>query len=128
MNFKLYITHDKRLTQQAGKAKTLSFAPLLRTHQKIHATISDETHHLFDGDLLEEMSLCSKEALAPGPHLDAQNLRMGVQALVEVENLLKLSEVSLLAWAKHAVVEATGAGLYGVEHPFRGPEIKEALW
>jgi hypothetical protein len=128
LNFKLYITNDKRLTQLAAKTKTLSFAPLLRTHMKIHATISDETYRLFDGKLLEELSLCTKESLAPGPRLDAQNVRMGAQALAEVTDLLAKPEVNLLAWAKHAVVQATAAGLYGFEHPLKSPNIETALW
>ncbi|KAL4874714.1 cytochrome P450 [Aspergillus karnatakaensis] len=128
LNFKVYISNSTRITQLAQKAKSLTFTPLLKTHNKIHAQISDESDKIFDGDLLENFSHSTKATLAPGPALNAQNLRMGNQALLELKTLLKQGEVELLAWAKHAVVQATAAGLYGVEHPLKDPEIEQAMW
>lgn len=53
---------------------------------------------------------------------------MGVQLLQHVDEMVSQGEVNLFEWAKHAIIQATGAGLYGVEHPFRPCEIEDALW
>ncbi|RDL36335.1 Uncharacterized protein BP5553_05687 [Venustampulla echinocandica] len=128
MNLKVYVTHATRLTHMIQRSKTLSFGPFLQLSSKVHGNVSDEAHALFNGDLLEDFSLRTREALAPGPHLDAQNLRMADQSLIEVTDMLKQGEIQLLEWARHAVVQATGAGLYGVQHPFKDPEIEDAMW
>lgn len=128
MNFKLYITHDTRLTHLVQKTKTLSFAPLIEGGTKLHGAVSKETCDLFDQDVLETLRARTKEILAPGPHLDAQNLRMANESLIQVNDMLNKSHVDLFAWARHAIVQATGAGLYGVQHPFRNPEVEKALW
>ncbi|KAL4912839.1 cytochrome P450 [Aspergillus aurantiobrunneus] len=90
--------------------------------------MSEEATRLFRGDILDSWSHSAKQALSPGSALDAQNLRMGNQGLVEVTDLLKQGEIELLAWTKHAVVQATASGLYGLRHPLKDPEIKEAMW
>ncbi|RDW86488.1 cytochrome P450 [Aspergillus mulundensis] len=127
-NFKVYITNSPRITQLAQKAKTLTFTPLLKTHNKIHARLSDQADALFHDDLLEKYAHSTKQTLAPGPALNEQNLRMGNQALAELGILLNRGgEVGLLEWAQHAVVQATAAGLYGVEHPLKDPEVEKAM-
>jgi len=110
------------------KTKTLSFAPLIEGGTKLHGAVSKETCDLFDQDVLETLRARTKEILAPGPHLDAQNLRMANESLIQVNDMLNKSHVDLFAWARHAIVQATGAGLYGVQHPFRDPEVEDALW
>lgn len=128
LNFKVYITSSPRIAQLAQRIKTLSFTPLLQAHNKIHADMSEEATRIFRGDILDRWSYSAKHALSPGPALNAQNMRMGNQALVEVTDLLKRDEIELLSWAKHAVVQATGAGLYGLRHPLKDPEIEGAMW
>ncbi|KAI0124120.1 cytochrome P450 [Xylariales sp. AK1849] len=125
LNFKVYITQATRLIQLVQRSKTLSFTPFLKVPSTV---VSNDAHTLFDGDLLEKFSLRTKEALNPGPHLDIQNLRMGDQLLIHVSEMVQQSEVQLFEWAKHAIVQATGAGLYGLQHPFRDREIEDALW
>ena len=66
--------------------------------------------------------------MAPGLNLDAQNMRMAEQSLIQVTELVKHQDVDLLKWVTHAIVQATAAGLYGVEHPFTDPEIEHAMW
>lgn len=90
--------------------------------------MSEEATQAFRGDTLASWSHSAKQALSPGPALNAQNLRMGNQALVEVTSLLKQDEIELLSWAKHAVVQATATGLYGMRHPLKDPTIEEAMW
>ena len=125
LNFKIYITKTTRLTQLVQKSKSLSFTPFLKVPAD---AVSSEAHALFDGPLLDKFSLGTKEALAPGPHLDAQNLRMGEQLLVHVTDLTKQEEINLFEWAKHAIVQATAVGLYGAAHPFLNREVEDALW
>jgi hypothetical protein len=128
LNFKIYVTHATRLTNMIQKSRALSSRPIIRSSNKTHSNTSDEALALFDGDVLENFSHLSKEALAPGLHLDAQILRMGEQSLIEVTDMLKQDSIQLLQWATHATVQATAAGLYGVQHPFKDPEIEHAMW
>jgi hypothetical protein len=121
----VYITHATRLTQIIQRSKTLSFRPFLQVSNKV---VSDETHALFNGELLESFSTLTKETLTPGPHLDVQNLRMGDVLVSEIDELVKQNDFQMLEWAKHAIVQATSAGLYGVGHPFKDPEVENALW
>ncbi|KAI0124130.1 cytochrome P450 [Xylariales sp. AK1849] len=128
LNFKVYITHATRLTNLMQKSKTISLRPFLRTANKIHGNISDDAHATFDGDLVESFSNRTKEALAPGPHMDEQNLRMGEESISEVTQILEQGEFQLFDWAKHIIVQATGASLFGSEHPFKDPAIADAMW
>jgi hypothetical protein len=119
-----------RLTNLMQKSKAISLRPFLRTANKIHGQISDDAHHIFDGDLVETFSNRTKEAFAPGPHMDDQNLRMGEESILEVDKLLngKSDEFDLFEWSKNVIVQATGASLFGTEHPFKEPGIAEAMW
>ncbi|KAI1333952.1 cytochrome P450 [Xylariaceae sp. FL0016] len=130
LNFKVYITHATRLTNLMQKSKTVSLRPFLRTANKIHGDISDIAHTTFDGDLVEIFSNRTKEALAPGPHMDEQNLRMGEESVHEVSQLLnhEQKEFQLFDWAKRVIVHATGVSLFGSEHPFKDTEIAGAMW
>jgi hypothetical protein len=53
---------------------------------------------------------------------------MGNQSLAEVSEMMKQDDVELFSWAKHAIVQATAAGLYGVQHPFKDPKVADAMW
>lgn len=130
LNFKVYVTQTPRLTHITQRTKTLSFDPLLQLASRVHGDISDDAYKQFGGDLLKNLNLRTREALTPGPHLDAQNSRMGNQSLAEVEDIVKQekTELDLFRWAKHAIVQATAAGLYGVQHPFRDTRVADAMW
>ncbi|KAK4185846.1 cytochrome P450 [Podospora australis] len=130
LGFKVYVTHAMRLTNIMQKCKTISLRPFIRTANKIHGQISDDADSIFDGELVEVFSNRTKEAFAPGPHMDEQNLRMGEESIVEVADLLsgKSDEFDLFEWSKHVIVSATGASLFGTDHPFKDPEIAEAMW
>lgn len=81
---------------------------------------SDETHDIFGGPhLITDFSHAMKLSLAPGPHLDEQNERMGNRALVDIDDLLNTSrleqqgrQIKLLEWARHAVVRCSGIELW----------------
>ncbi|KAK5657862.1 hypothetical protein OQA88_2410 [Cercophora sp. LCS_1] len=130
LGFKVYITHAMRLTNLMQKSKTISLRPFIRTANKIHGQISDDADAIFDGELVETFSNRTKEAFAPGPHMDEQNLRMGVESILEVANLLggQSGEFNLFEWSKHVIVQATGASLFGTNHPFKETDIAEAMW
>ncbi|KAK8867688.1 cytochrome P450 [Apiospora arundinis] len=125
LNFKVYITRGSRIRQLVQKSKALSFTPFLKIPANV---IGSEAHALFDGALLESFSHRTKEALTPGPHLDVQNLRMGQQILLHVTEMVQEDHVDLFEWAKHSIVQATAAGLYGAHHPFRDCRVQNALW
>lgn len=74
-----------------------------------------------------------KLSLAPGPHLDAQNERMGKRALVDIDALLNSlahgkGQIKLLEWARHAIVQASSCGVYGTDHPFLDVDVENAFW
>lgn len=119
-----------RLTNLMQKSKAISLRPFLRTANKIHGQISDDAHATFHGDLVEDFSNRTKEAMAPGPHMDDQNLRMGWESISEVTELLsrKSDEFDLFEWSKNVIVQATGVGLFGSEHPFKDMKVANAMW
>ncbi|KAI5457677.1 cytochrome P450 [Mariannaea sp. PMI_226] len=136
-NTKLYICNSQRLIPLIQKAsKTLSFRPFIQTAVRALGDATDETYHLFGGELGDNFSHAMKISLAPGPHLDAQNLRMGRRALIDLASLVQLASSSsggaanifLLQWVKHAVVQASSCGVFGQEHPLRDPKVEEAFW
>jgi hypothetical protein len=103
--------------------------PILQDANRIHSGASSESHILFDGDLLEDFRVRTREALAPGVHLDEQNLRMGKQSATEVTDILEQQgRIELLSWVKHVILQGTSAGFYGMQHPFRDPQMETAMW
>jgi hypothetical protein len=134
-NTKLYIANTQRLIPLVQKAsKTLSFRPFIQTSTKLMGDASDETYNLFGGDLVDTFSNAMRSSLAPGPHLDEQNMRMGRRALVDIDSLAEPTngamskQISLLQWTRHAVVQASSCGVFGQEHPFCDPKVEDAFW
>lgn len=113
-----------------AKSKVVSVRPFLRSAGRIHGTISEEAYATFDGHLADHFSDRTKDAMAPGPHMDEQNLRMGQESVVEVDALLSgnRKEMKLWEWSKNVIMQAMGVGLFGREHPFKDKEIADAMW
>ncbi|KAI1866724.1 uncharacterized protein JN550_007577 [Neoarthrinium moseri] len=134
-NYKIYVSNSNRLMPLIQKAsKSLSFKPFMQTATKTHSGASDETYHIFgNSDMLDSYSHAMKTSLAPGPHLDEQNLRMGKRVMADIDALLNHSQsetqrVKLLEWARHAIVQASSCGVYGEHHPFVRSEVERAYW
>ncbi|KAH7123176.1 cytochrome P450 [Dactylonectria macrodidyma] len=134
-NAKLYISNTQRLIPLVQKAsKTLSFRPFMQTATKLLGDVTDETYELFGGELVDKFSQAMRTSLAPGPHLDEQNMRMGRRALIDVDALVQSTssgsstKISLLQWTRHIVMQASSCGVYGQEHPFRNPKVEAAFW
>ncbi|KAI9903489.1 hypothetical protein N3K66_000018 [Trichothecium roseum] len=125
---KIYVSNSSRLTPLIQRARTLSFRPFLQKAAKVIADGSDETFDLLGGDLLERFGAGMRDALAPGPGLDVQNLRMGERSLVDVAELAGAGEVRLMEWCRRTVVQATSCGIFGVDHPFVDPDVEAAFW
>lgn len=98
---------------------------------------STETNDIFgDAHFTADFSHAMKMSLAPGPHLDAQNERMGNRALYEVNELLISSgleqlealRINLLEWSRHAITQASSCGVYGTQHPFVDFQVEQAFW
>ncbi|KAH8660631.1 cytochrome P450 [Xylariales sp. PMI_506] len=130
LNYKIYITQTARVSHLIQRAsKTLSFSPFLQVSHRVHGDLTDEGNDRFNDEVLNNFSASTRDTLAPGPHLDAQNLRMGDQSLIEVTDLLEShKEIPLLAWSRHVIMQATSAGLYGVRNPFNDPTVADAMW
>ncbi|OAA53194.1 Cytochrome P450 [Cordyceps fumosorosea ARSEF 2679] len=141
LHLKLYTSVSTRLMPliQRQPQRQLSFLPMLRHVARRWGGASDETDALFARtDLAADLSRAMRTSLAPGPHLDAQNLRMARRALVDVDELLgRVREqeqkgggytVKLLEWTRHAAMQASSCGVYGNNHPFLDPEIAAAFW
>ncbi|KHO00583.1 Cytochrome P450 [Metarhizium album ARSEF 1941] len=115
-------------------AKTLSFRPFLQITARKHGDASDKTYEIYGGDLTDRLSHAVRSSLAPGSHLDEQNLRMGKRVLLEVDDLLGRGAASgaqsirLLEWTRHLVVQASSCGVYGDQHPLLDPEVEGAFW
>lgn len=106
----------------------------MQTAAKLLGDATEETYHLFGGDLVDKFSLAMKNSLVPGPFLDAQNLRMGKRAVLDIDALVEESqsgiarEIPLLDWIRHAVVQASSCGVFGNNHPFCDPAVETAFW
>ncbi|PLB49117.1 cytochrome P450 [Aspergillus steynii IBT 23096] len=137
-NFKLYTSVSTRLLPAIQRqSKTLSFRPLIQHVARRWGDASDQTNEIFGGPhLVTNFSHAMKLSLAPGPHLDAQNERMGKRALVDIDALLGpltveqqgMCQIKLLEWVRHAIMQASSCGVYGTEHPFLDVEVEKAFW
>lgn len=135
-NFKLYICVSNRLLSAVQKeSKTLSFSPFVQLAQHTLGNATPETYKLFGGEMLGDLTRVTRSTLAPGPHLDGPNMRMGMRVLRDIDDLLNPSQTSvperhtkLLEWARHAIVQASCCAVYGEDHPFLDPEVEQALW
>ncbi|KAH8196588.1 hypothetical protein TruAng_009246 [Truncatella angustata] len=135
LNHKLYVCNSNRLMPFISKSsKTLSFKPFIQTSTKTHCGANDDTYRIHgDGEFLDKISHAMRQSLAPGAHLDHQNMGMGNRVMVDVDALLaeeggRPREIHLLEWARHAVVQASSTGIYGETHPFTDPEVEKAYW
>ena len=125
----MYLTHDTRLSNLIAKDNHVSLRPFLADATKTYGRVSKEGHAVFD-KLADEFSERTIHALAPGPHLDDQNLRMGDQSVIEISETLANGDdgTQLFQWSISTIIRATGASLFGVEHPFRDQDLVDAMW
>ncbi|KAG8628324.1 hypothetical protein KVT40_004197 [Elsinoe batatas] len=129
---KLYISKTYRLTSAVQRSsKTLSFKPFQKiTAQKMgggSAAVVDK----FTDHVIDDFSHAQRASFTPGPELDAQTVRLGERALVDIESLIiddKPTSLMLLKWSRHAVVQATCCGVFGIAHPFLDPKVEDAYW
>jgi hypothetical protein len=132
-NYKVYVSSSSRLLPIIQKQKTLSFRPFLQITAWKHGDATDDTYQKFGGKFADDLSHYVRQSLAPGPHLDEQNLRMGNRLVVEFNDLLNASpgeskQMHLLEWSRRAVVQASSCGVYGEQHPFLDPEVEKSFW
>lgn len=138
LNFKLYTSVSTRLLPLIQRqSRQLSFRPMLRLVARRWGDASDATDALFAGShLAADFGRAMTASLAPGPHLDAQNLRMARRALLDVDELLARAVAAppdghrtrLLEWTRHAAMQASSCGVYGNSHPFLDPDTAAAFW
>lgn len=129
--FKLYVCDSSRLFPAIQKnSKTLSFRPFSQLVAKNFGNASDEAHRLYGTSMNDDIHRSDRLSLAPGPYLDEQNLRMGDQVLVELDQLLNSprKSIQLLEWVRHAVVQASSCGVWGTQHPYLDPEVEKTYW
>ncbi|KAI1800964.1 cytochrome P450 [Daldinia bambusicola] len=132
---KIYVCNSLRLMPLIQKSfRTISFRPWLKTTAERVAGNSHDVVKLFGGPLADDFEKIIRSTLTPGPWLDAQNLRMAQSCSALINSLVsgiggeQGRKVWLLGWVRHLVVQASGSGIYGQEHPFLDPAIEEAFW
>ena len=116
-------------------SKTLSFAPFAGTAAKTFINCSTFTVDLFgNAEFLGELNKAERAALAPGPHLDYQNLR-AINTLNDIveEVLMECSvanptKIRLYEWTRHLITVGGTNGVYGSSNPFKDKKIEEAFW
>ncbi|KAG8407447.1 hypothetical protein J3459_018499 [Metarhizium acridum] len=128
-NYKIYVSTSSRLLHMIQKqSKSLSFRPFLQITARKHGDASSKTYEIYGGDLTDHLSHAVRTSLAPGPHLDEQNLRMGKCVLIEIDDLLNCGgpfearNIHLLEWKRHLVVQASSCGVCGDQHPLLDPK------
>ena len=131
-NLKLYTSVSTRLLPAIQRqSKTLSFRPMVQMAARKWGDASDKTNEIFASPhFVNEDTQLFRQSLAPGPHLDEMNQRMGNSVLAELCDLLENSprQIRLLEWARHAVTQASSCGVYGTQHPFLDLEVLKAFW
>lgn len=126
---KIYICNGLHLIPSIQKSsKTLSFRPFIQTSAKRFGGASVATQDLHTEAFVDDFGQVMKTTLAPGPHLDEQNLRMGEEAVIQVNELAEMKEVYLMEWTKHTILHASSYAIYGDGHPYSTPEVKDAFW
>ena len=126
---KIYVCNALHLVPSIQKSsKTLSFNPFVQTSVKRFGDATQATQDIHTDAFVSGYGKLLRSNLAPGPHLDEQNMRMGEECIIQVDNLLKSKEMFLLEWTKHTIVHASSYALYGAGHPYRTPEVKAAYW
>ncbi|KAH6686665.1 cytochrome P450 [Plectosphaerella plurivora] len=126
---KIYICNGLHLIPLIQKAsKTLSFRPFLQISAKRFGGASAVTQELYTEAFADGFGEVMKTTLAPGPHLDEQNLRMGAEVINQLNKLTKMKEVCMLEWTRHTIVHASSFAVYGDGHPYSSPEVKDAFW
>ncbi|KAM0325158.1 hypothetical protein ACHAQA_007697 [Verticillium albo-atrum] len=125
---KIYICNGLHLIPSIQKSKGLSFRPFLKTSAKRFGGASVVTQELYTEAFADGFGQVMKTTLAPGPHLDEQNLRMGAEAVIQVNKLAEMKAVYLREWIKHTILHASSYAIYGDGHPYRTPEMKDAFW
>lgn len=131
-NLKLYTSVSTRLLPAIQRqSKTLSFRPMVQMAARKWGDASEQANEIFASPhFINEDSQLLRQSLAPGPHLDEMNQRMGSSVLVELSELLKgpSKQIKLLDWARCAVTQASSCGVYGTRHPFLDLEVLKAFW
>ncbi|KAK4185853.1 cytochrome P450 [Podospora australis] len=131
LNSKIYVVKTPRLHSIVHKTKTLSMQQITRNATNIHSGASAEAHALFDADVFQEFRTRTRSALLPSQGLDELNLRMAEYSVAEINEILGGKgdgSIELLRWSKHVILQSVSAGFYGVNHPFRDPEMEKAMW
>lgn len=81
---------------------------------------------------MREFQKTMRDALAPGPDLDYQNLRTNNSFMDLLENAFKadshLVQVDLYDWLRHMVTVAAGDGIFGSRNPLQAADIEKAFW
>lgn len=135
--FKLYTSISVRLLPAIQRqSKTLSFGPMIQHVARRWGDASSETSRIFgSSDLAADFGHAMRTSLAPGPHLDAQNERMGKRVLLDIDELVVGAalgphghEINLLEWGRHAITQASSCGVYGTKHPFLDSGVEQAFW
>jgi hypothetical protein len=135
-NYKIYVINSRRLIPLVQRlSKTLSFTPFQQLAAKAFVDCSAKTVELHgDPDFLCDLDKITKGALAPGTHLDYQNLRTVNSLEQEIDILLLGSStdapvrIRFYEWSKHAITLAATNGLYGNSNPFLDKHIEESFW
>jgi hypothetical protein len=127
-----------RLIQR--NSKTLSFDPFAVMTSKKMADASEHVLHQLTTDFAHVHHKTMRNSLqTPSSENDRMNALMASQAARHVDNLVldavrmaadgtTSKQVMLLDWVRHLVVQASSCGVYGLEHPFRDPEVEAAFW
>ena len=126
LNFKFYIINSRRLVPIIQRtARTISFTPFLKLAAETFVKCSKFTVDLLgDDDFNREFNKITRDSLAPGSHLDYQNLRANnsfrdllVETLAPAWKTTT-ARVSLHGWLRHLITVSASTGVYGSSNPF----------
>ncbi|QDS68831.1 hypothetical protein FKW77_006554 [Venturia effusa] len=131
LHLKIYVVNSRHLIPLVQRhSKTLSFTPFQKVVARDVSGCGTLTVGLHDDELfMRDFMRATREALAPGVHLDYQNRR----AVVSLEEMLggmggEGGRLRLYEWVKHVITVASSDGVYGRRNPFRDEGVEKAFW
>lgn len=133
---KTYVSNRLHLmTLIQRNSKSLSFAPFAVMTSKKMAGASDDVLQQLTTEFANVPHRSMRNTLQnPSSESNQMSSRMAQEAARHVDKLVfqaasgTTEQVMLLEWVRHVVVQASSCGVYGLEHPFRDPDVERAFW
>lgn len=133
---KIYVVNSLSLIKAVHRnSKTISFTPFIKLAGERLSGLNKEALEKFDK--VEDQlgySLDVVKAIEPALHPDRDGGDLNLVMLTHLKDVLDEASIAgndsqdLLAWAKHAMTQASTRAVYGPLNPFLDQDVEDAFW